>query len=96
MSFIMLMKRNDFRKSLKTIKSKIKANQDSNKTLESKSVDTSDEKPCTCVDTQGAYKNLYDSNEDAKKVARHLRKIKKLALDIYPCPDGFGWHLTKR
>lgn len=51
---------------------------------------------CSCTDSHGQTKDLYDSEVSAKEQIRKLSKEKKLQLSIYICPDGCGWHLTKR
>lgn len=41
-------------------------------------------------------KALYKSEKDARQRAAILRKDQKVALRVYQCPHGDGWHLTKR
>lgn len=50
---------------------------------------------CSCTDSNGETKELYDSEVSAKKQMNTLSKEKRLPLRIYICPDGCGWHLTK-
>lgn len=51
---------------------------------------------CSCTDSHGQTKDLYDSEVSAKEQIRKLSKEKRLQLSIYICPYGCGWHLTKR
>jgi len=54
-----------------------------------------DSHACSCTDSKGQPKDLYDSKESAKKEANVLATQKRLQLSVYPCPYGYGWHLTK-
>lgn len=51
---------------------------------------------CSCTDAKGESKDLYETGEDAEKAIEALRGRTKKTLTVYPCPGGFGWHLTKR
>ncbi len=50
---------------------------------------------CTCTDSHGKTKDLYDSEEAAQKEASIFAAQKKIQLKVYVCPNGCGWHLTK-
>lgn len=50
---------------------------------------------CSCIDSNGQAKDLYDSEESAQKKATVFVGPKKLQLKVYICPNGCGWHLTK-
>ena len=50
---------------------------------------------CSCTDTQGKTKDLYESEESALKKATVFVGQKKIQLKVYVCPNGCGWHLTK-
>ena len=51
---------------------------------------------CSCTDSHGQTKDLYDSEISAKVQISKLSKEKRSQLSVYPCPYGWGWHLTKR
>ena len=55
-----------------------------------------DSQLCSCTNSKGQPKDLYNSEKSAQKEATILVKQKRLKLKVYPCPDGCGWHLTKR
>jgi len=55
-----------------------------------------DNQLCSCTDSKGQPKDLYNSEESAQKEANALATQKRLQLSVYPCPDGCGWHLSKR
>lgn len=50
---------------------------------------------CSCRDSHGETKDLYDSEVSAQKEANTLSRQNKLKLSVYSCPYGCGWHLTK-
>ncbi|MDM5264602.1 hypothetical protein PF327_10395 [Sulfurovum sp. XTW-4] len=50
---------------------------------------------CTCRDSHGEIKDLYDSEVSAKEQIATLSKEKQLQLSVYRCPYSSGWHLTK-
>lgn len=55
-----------------------------------------DKRPiCSCTDSDGQAKDLYDSEYSAQKEATVFVGQKKLQLKVYVCPNGCGWHLTK-
>ncbi|WP_223898031.1 hypothetical protein [Sulfurovum sp. TSL1] len=51
---------------------------------------------CSCRDSHGQIKDLYDSEVSAKEQIDALSQRKRLQLRVYRCPNGCGWHLTKR
>ncbi|MDA0712271.1 MAG: hypothetical protein O3B73_18895 [bacterium] len=52
--------------------------------------------PCpTCTGTDGRLKEAYQSREDAQKRADILGREQGVALSVYPCDHGNGWHLTR-
>ncbi len=51
---------------------------------------------CSCTNSQGQPKDIYTSEESAQREANALATQKKLLLSVYLCPNGCGWHLTKR
>lgn len=51
-----------------------------------------DDTHCSCQDGNGEYKELYDTDELAQEQAARSIGVK---LKVYPCPYGYGWHLTK-
>jgi len=51
---------------------------------------------CSCRDSNGEIKNLYDSETSAQVEADSLSGHNRLKLCVYRCPYGSGWHLTKR
>ena len=50
---------------------------------------------CTCKDGKGEFKVLYETEVLAKEQADISRLQSNVKLKIYPCPCGYGWHLTK-
>lgn len=57
----------------------------------------SQEQPvCACTDAEGYPKALYETEASAHKEISALRRDMKTKLSVYPCPNGCGWHLTKR
>ncbi len=52
-------------------------------------------KKCRYTDNSGRAKNLYSSEREAKRVAEYIYNTQKILLKIYPCPDVYGWHLSK-
>jgi len=51
---------------------------------------------CSCTDSKGVPKSLYETEEDAEKEVRAGTREANRRLSVYPCPSGCGWHLTKR
>ena len=89
------MRRNDFQKSLKIIKSHIvECEKDEKINLPTLNTQIS-EQNCSCEDIHGNHKNLYPSQKDAQQEIKYLLETKSLKLYIYPCPHEKGWHLTK-
>ena len=50
---------------------------------------------CSCRDSHGEIKTLYDSETSAQAEADTLSVHKPLKLSVYRCPYGSGWHLSK-
>jgi len=53
-------------------------------------------KECVCPDSNGKYKQLYETKEAAEKRARIILEERREKLNIYPCPRQNGWHLTHK
>ncbi len=53
-------------------------------------------KLCLCTDSTGQPKYLYNSEASAQKEAHTLAAQKRVKLKVYPCPDNYGWHLSKK
>ena len=51
---------------------------------------------CSCTDSKGQPKEIYDSEASAHGAITLLGIEKSLKLCVYRCPDGCGWHLTKK
>lgn len=51
---------------------------------------------CNCTDSKGQPKDLYETEASAQKEIHTLMVHIKTKLSVYPCPNGCGWHLTKR
>jgi predicted N-acyltransferase len=87
------MKKDDFIKSLKSIKRHIEKNRKkvTKSNIKTQNIDLL----CNCKSSDGSIKNLYLSYEDAYKKTSYLLKTNTI-LNIYQCPNGYGWHLTKR
>lgn len=49
---------------------------------------------CSCTDSLGQPKNLYETIEDAETAKNLCFKDRGIYLNIYPCPAGNGFHLT--
>ncbi len=54
-----------------------------------------DSQLCSCTNSKGQPKDLYNSEESAQREANALATQKRLQLSVYPCPNHCGWHLTK-
>lgn len=50
---------------------------------------------CTCKDSKGDFKVLYESEALAQAQADSSKRQPNVHLTVYPCPYGCGWHLTK-
>lgn len=48
-----------------------------------------------CSGGDGKAKQAYVSESAAEQRARILREERGVWLDVYECPSGNGWHLTK-
>lgn len=53
-------------------------------------------KLCSCEDSNGKKKQLYNTKESAQRRANILKKEKNVELFVYPCPHGNGYHLTHK
>lgn len=51
---------------------------------------------CGCKDSFGRKKELYITKSSAEQRAVMIGKEKGIALSVYKCKKGQGWHLTKR
>ena len=49
---------------------------------------------CSCTDSHGNSKRLYATHEDAEKARKSSENARGIALTVYECPEGGGWHLT--
>lgn len=49
---------------------------------------------CGCTDSNGNWKNLYRTYEDAAKAGAIAMSKRNVVLKIYECPEKKGWHLT--
>ncbi|MBU0552127.1 hypothetical protein KKF91_09515 [Myxococcota bacterium] len=48
-----------------------------------------------CKGADGAPKDAYEREQDAARRARLSHKERGVSLTVYPCPAGYGWHLTR-
>lgn len=48
---------------------------------------------CLCTDRNGNRKDCYETRSDAEKMV-NIRAKAGIALYVYPCPQGNGFHLT--
>ncbi|PHS38355.1 MAG: hypothetical protein COB07_08680 [Sulfurovum sp.] len=85
------MKHSDFLKALKTLKSHIITNRNKQKILTIPQEDKPHKTYCTCKDSNGENKYLYNSQKEIK----YLLSSRNISLYSYPCPYEKGWHLTK-
>lgn len=52
--------------------------------------------PCShCTGTDGTPKMTYETEDGARRRADILERERNILLNVYSCPRGFGWHLTK-
>ncbi len=49
---------------------------------------------CCCTGSDGREKTLYDTEQEAERVARLILERRGVELRVYECPDAWGWHLT--
>lgn len=54
-----------------------------------------EEDHCTCKDSSGEFKELYETDTVAQRQAERSMMQHNVRLKVYPCPYGYGWHLTK-
>lgn len=53
--------------------------------------------PCPdCLDSHGRPKEAYEAHADAQRRANIIMNERNVSLDVYECPYGNGWHLTKQ
>jgi len=50
---------------------------------------------CTCKDGKGEFKVLYETEALAQEQVNISKMQPCVSLKVYPCPYGYGWHLTK-
>lgn len=48
-----------------------------------------------CQDSNGMYKELYETQEAAERRAEIIADEQGIKLKVYKCPHQCGWHLTK-
>jgi hypothetical protein len=48
-----------------------------------------------CKGKDGKKKDIYETFQSAFDTAKYIEEDRKTYLDVYPCPYGNGWHLTK-
>jgi len=89
------MKRNDFLRSLQTIKKHLAKTSKEDQNIEHSVKIKTRKTFCICKDAQGNPKNLYISQKEAQKELQHLLETQYISLEVYPCPSESGWHLTK-
>jgi len=51
---------------------------------------------CTCTDSRGRHKQLYETKEAAEIRAQIIENERGEKLNIYECPRQDGWHLTHK
>jgi len=49
----------------------------------------------TCTSADGRAKDAYRNQQEAQRRADILRKEQGVALRVYACEHGHGWHLTR-
>jgi hypothetical protein len=48
-----------------------------------------------CKGSGGEKKECYESTNEARQRADYIKKERGILLNVYRCPHGNGWHLTK-
>jgi hypothetical protein len=48
-----------------------------------------------CRGKDGKKKDVYETFQSAFDTAKFIEEDRKIFLNVYPCPYGNGWHLTK-
>jgi hypothetical protein len=48
-----------------------------------------------CRGKDGKEKDVYETFQSAFDTAKHIEENRKIYLNVYQCPHGNGWHLTK-
>jgi hypothetical protein len=49
----------------------------------------------TCKGKDGKHKDIYETKQSALDAAVYIENNRGTYLNVYPCPNGNGWHLTK-
>jgi len=52
-------------------------------------------KTCICCDGNGSRKDLYETREEARRVADDVYRMRGIRLNVYRCDSHKGYHLTK-
>jgi len=52
--------------------------------------------PCPACYSDGRAKESYETHADAQRRANIIMNERNVSLDVYECPYGNGWHLTKQ
>ncbi len=48
-----------------------------------------------CVDSRGSHKELYETQEAARRRAKIIAEERGITLNTYKCPRQHGWHLAR-
>jgi hypothetical protein len=48
-----------------------------------------------CTDSKGKHKELYETMDGALNRAEIIKTERGVILNVYKCPNQYGWHLTK-
>ncbi|MGI9558827.1 MAG: hypothetical protein ACR2NQ_04045 [Thermodesulfobacteriota bacterium] len=48
-----------------------------------------------CTSAEGVNKDIYETEGEARRVCQ-MKGKRGVVLDVYKCPAGNGWHLTKK
>lgn len=51
---------------------------------------------CKCRDSYGLSKALYETKDGANRRSQILSREKGVRLSVYKCPEGKGFHLTRK
>ncbi|GEM_PF-1216102 len=89
------MRREEIIRPLKVIKKALSTPTPTSSPLVTDSTEYTQEALCSCRDSHGEIKTLYLSYQEAQEQIAHLQHHTTLSLTTYPCPHGFGVHLTK-
>jgi hypothetical protein len=85
------MKRNDFIKSLQSIKKRLQETKSLHKKYTFIPSSSTKTFHCTCKDANGDAKYLYASQNELD----YMLSSKETRLKSYHCPFEKGWHLTR-